>query len=457
MRFEREKRSHQKAAALVVVLWISFGLVSLSIYFGHSMSLELKSAANVEAGVQAEHTIDGATRYLQYLLANLPEQGRLPANDLYVTDAVEVGEGFFWFTGRDPAGQQNQATLNQIPYFDLIDESGKLNLNTAIYTNLIKLPFMTDELADAIVDWRDDDDDPEEAGAESDAYLRTDTPYYAKNDRFESIEELRMLNGATEELLYGEDTNQNGILDPNEDDGAQTPPNDNGDGRLDFGIMEYVTVHSREGTVQTNGEPRLILPALAGNQGRQAALTAIQEYFEANIGEDTFNALRADLNAATNLVDLYIRSEGNFDEFAQYDDILALSTNSIEGLINVNTASAEVLYTLPGLEWDDAQSLVAYRQNNPGALTSVAWVTEVLEDDIARQIGGRITDKGFQYTADISAVGRNGRGYRRTKMVFDISEGTPKIVYRREMSRAGWALGVETRQALLEYVRQQQQ
>ncbi|MGB0580261.1 MAG: hypothetical protein ACPGVU_11215, partial [Limisphaerales bacterium] len=104
-----------------------------------------------------------------------------------------------------------------------------------------------------------------------------------------------------------------------------------------------------------------------------------------------------------------------------------------------------------------AQSLVAYRNSNPNGLTSVAWITEVLEDDLARQIGGRITDKGFQYTADISAVGRNGRGYRRTKMVFDISEDAPKIVYRREMSRAGWALGVETRQALLDYVRQQQQ
>lgn len=456
MRLRADNSFRRNASALVVVLWISFGLVSIALYFGHSMSLELKSSSNLVAGVQAEHTIDGAARYLEYLLANLPEQGRLPEPDLYPTEAVELGEGFFWFTGRDPAGQtRNQ--LNQIPYFDLIDESGKLNLNTAIYTNLIKLPYMTDELADAIVDWRDDDDEPEEAGAEDDVYLRMDTPYYAKNDRFESIEELRMLNGASEELLYGEDTNNNGLLDPNEDDGDQTPPNDNGDGRLDLGIMEYVTVYSREGTLQTNGEPRLILPALAGNQGRQAALTAIEDYFAENIGEDRFASLRPALNAATNLVDLYLRSEGNLDEFAQYDDILTLSTNSLEGLINVNTASAEVLYTLPGLEWDDAESLVAYRASNPNNLTSVAWITEVLDEDVARQIGGRITDKGFQYTADISAVGRNGRGYRRTKMVFDISEDVPKIVYRREMSRAGWALGVETRQTLMDYVRQQQQ
>lgn len=443
---------HRSASALVIVMWISFGLISLAVYFGNSMSMELRASTNVEAGVQAEHAIDGAQRYLTYLLANLPDQGRLPDPSLYVTEAVPVGEAFFWFTGRDPARQNEQQ-----PYFDLIDESGKLNLNTAIYTNLIKLPFMTDELADAIVDWRDDDDEPEEAGAESDTYLRHDEPYFAKNDRFESIEELRMMNGATEQILYGEDTNGNGVLDPNENDGDITPPTDNADGRLDFGILEYVTVHSREGTLQTNGEPRLILPALAGGQNRNSALTAIQDYFTDNIGEDAFDRIRTALTQATNLVDLYIRTEANLDEFAQYDDVLTISTNSIEGLINVNTASADVLFTLPGLEWNDAESLVAWRNNNPNSLTSVAWITEVLDEDVARSIGGRITDKGFQYTADISAVGANGRGYRRTQMVFDISEGSPKIVYRREMSRSGWALGVSTREALAEYARDQQQ
>lgn len=441
----------QSGSALVIVMWISFGLVSLALYFGNSMSMELKASANVEAGVQAEHAIDGAARYLSYLFENLPEQGRLPEPELYVTEAVPVGEAFFWFTGRDPSGQDTTE-----PYFDLVDESGKLNLNTAIYTNLIKLPYMTDELADAIVDWRDTDDEPEDAGAESDTYLRFDPPYYAKNSPFETIEELRLLNGATEELLYGEDTNGNGILDPNEDDGDLSPPNDNGDGQLDFGLMEYVTVFSREGTLQTNGEPRLILPALAG-QGRTTAFNAIRDYFSENIGDDRFDSLTQAFNSATNMVDLYIRSESNLDEFAQYDDILAISTNALEGLINVNTASADVLYTLPGMEWNDAESLVAWRTTNPDSLTSVAWITEVLEEELARAIGGLITDKGFQYTADISAVGRHGRGYRRTKMVFDISEDTPKIVYRREMSRSGWALGVNTRLALAEYVREQQQ
>lgn len=446
------RTSNARGSALVLVLWISFGLVSLAIYFGHGMSLELKAASNAEAGVQAEHGIEGGARYLTYLLGNLPEQGRLPEPDLYVTEAAPVGEGFFWLIGRDP---EPDAVMPGQPYFELIDEAGKLNLNTAQYTNLIQLPFMTAELADAIIDWRDEDEEPRDAGAESDVYLRYDPPMNAKNAPFESVEELRLLNGATEELLYGEDTNGNGILDANENDGDASPPFDNADGRLDFGIMEYVTVWSRESARQTNGEPRLILPGLAAAQERQNATSAVQEWFTENLSEDRFNQLRQALGQATNLVDLFIRSGETAAEFAQYDDVLTMSTNAVEGLVNVNTAKAEVLFTLPGIEWNDAESLVAYRNTNPGALTSVAWIVEVLGEDKARAIGGLITDKGFQYTADIVAVGRNGRGYRRSRMVFDISEDRPKIVYRRDESRSGWALGVDTREALLALARQQ--
>ena len=59
------------------------------------------------------------------------------------------------------------------------------------------------------------------------------------------------------------------------------------------------------------------------------------------------------------------------------------------------------------------------------------------DDDKVAAIAPFITDKGYQFTADISAVGKNNRGYRRSIIVFDISEETHKIVYRRDMTREG--------------------
>ena len=63
-----------------------------------------------------------------------------------------------------------------------------------------------------------------------------------------------------------------------------------------------------------------------------------------------------------------------------------------------------------------------------------------------RNIGPYITCHSYQFTADIAAVGSFGRGYRRVKFVFDTSEGTPKIIYRQDLTHLGWALGPMARE-----------
>ena len=54
-----------------------------------------------------------------------------------------------------------------------------------------------------------------------------------------------MVYGADPLLIYGEDANQNGILDPNENDGNISPPEDNADGRLDVGWVDFLTVFTQ--------------------------------------------------------------------------------------------------------------------------------------------------------------------------------------------------------------------
>jgi hypothetical protein len=63
--------------------------------------------------------------------------------------------------------------------------------------------------------------------------------------------------------------------------------------------------------------------------------------------------------------------------------------------------------------------------------------------------GPWVTAHSWQYTADIAAVGHNGRGYRRVKFVFDCSSGAPLIVYRQDLTYLGWALGKKLHDQLL--------
>jgi hypothetical protein len=128
--------------------------------------------------------------------------------------------------------------------------------------------------------------------------------------------------------------------------------------------------------------------------------------------------------------------------------------------VNVNTANADVLTAMfMGLNQDEqtaqsaAQTLVTYRQQNPSSLGSVAWIIDALGNTspvvTALAGGDYVTTHSYQFTADIAAVGAFGRGYRRVKFIFDVSDGTPKILYRQDLSRLGWALGEKARETLV--------
>jgi len=108
------------------------------------------------------------------------------------------------------------------------DEMGKINLNAwmavdstgqTLYAALLKLPNMTEEVADAIIDWMDSDDSERPSGAESAYYGGLTPPYQAKNGPLATLAELLLVKGVTPQLLYGNDRNRNGKLDPGEADG----------------------------------------------------------------------------------------------------------------------------------------------------------------------------------------------------------------------------------------------
>ena len=160
-----------------------------------------------------------------------------------------------------------------------------------------------------------------------------------------------------------------------------------------------------------------------------------------------------------NLMEFYLQAKARAslteDEFAQIADYICATTNSnpdsySEGLININTASEAVLGCIPGITTNNASAVVAYRESNAGNLGSVAWLVNALGDEeAAREAGPYVTTRSYQVCADIAAVGRYGRGYRRMKYVFDTSDGAPKILYRQELTHLGWALGPDARNNLL--------
>jgi len=396
----RKYRNHVSSqsrvgAVLIIVLWIAFGLVSITLYFGRSMFFEYKGANQATAGAQAEQANNGALRYFFYTLNNaLEEEGDFPSELIMQTEQIQIGQATVWMLGR--SGET--VTLTD-PHFGVIDECAKININTAPFEVLELLPTITPEFAAAIVDWRDEDDDVTENGAEALMYSLQSLPYGCKNAPFETVEELRLVYGATVEMLYGEDTNLNGVLDPSENDGMQTPPLDNQDGILNFGILEHVTIYSK---------------MLAEEESE-------------------------DMDSSNNSED----QAGNRNSQQQQG-----GDEEVPFQVNVSTASAIVLACLPGMDEATAQQIVSYRLANPDPTEGLEWVSEAVDSEEVQQALPYLTDKTQQFTVDLAAIGSNGKGYRRVRYVVDASGEAPVVLHRRDMQRFGWALGP----ALLEQV-----
>lgn len=443
-----------RGAVLIIVLLICLGLVTLVLYFANSMSAELRAADNRVSETAARQALEGGVRYATYVLTNYAQNGTVPNIKTdptdYKAESLPVGDGLFWFIGRDNDNTSGSSPTD--PFFGLVDEASKLNLNTVDATTLQGLPTMTSDLASAIVAWRSTNNSMTGAAADNN-YTQLDPPRHNKGAAFETTDELRLVYGATLDVLLGEDTNRNGVLDPNEDDGDTSAPHDDQNGQLLAGILEYVTVYTRLPANGASGQRRINIRDFRLQQNPQAIQTLVRRLTQRGIDSRRAGQIagRAANQQFNSVMAFMLTTQMTADEFALVHTELTATGNSSgtqDGLINVNTASAAVLGCIPGIGPDNAANVVAYRAANPTALTSFAWLTQVLAQANLRQAGPYITDQSYQFTADIAAVASNGRGYCRERVVFDTSSGTPRIVFRQDLTGFGWALGTTVRRSL---------
>ena len=408
--------ANDRGSVMIISMWIIFSLLCALLGLSAAVMLDHRQQAHCIARLQADQATRGAQVFLLKILETL-DAGCLPSVDELPAEDFVVGDATFRLVS--PAF----ATENELPGYCLEAENSRMNINDAPVEWLAALPGMTDELAAAIVDWRDADDEPTAGGAEAESYLRLSPPRLCKNAPFESIAELAMVYGMTNEILYGKDRNLNGYVDPWEVDNPAIE---------DFGILHFVTVFSKSGGRTPEGGD---LVSVNSSEARRV----LADHLSASQVQQVVSRTRLGQRQYPSLLDFYLRSGLSQEDFAKVEPFLsAISKNSLTP-INVNTAPAEVLACLPGIDLSSAQSLVAWRRANADAVTSIAWILQVLPREQAILAAPALTTRSWQFRADISAVGRHGRGYRRQVFIFDTSGGSPVTVYARDLTGLGWA------------------
>jgi len=420
-------RDARAGTVLIVTMWIVLVVAGLTLVFTRSARVEALASANHVAALQASAVADGAVQYLVGVLDGA--DGSMPEDVL--CQAVGVGEGYFWILG--PRLEEDDTYT-----FRLVDEASKMNLNSADVDALLGLPDMTAELAAALKDWRDQDGEVSEGGAESEYYLLLPEPYLCKDDQFETVEEVLLVKDADLDLLYGEDENRNGVLDENENDAGDSEPDDYRDGNLDRGFWEYVTVYSAEPNTSSDGEERVNV--------NDADSQALSELLRSAVSDDRYYSMMDLVYAGrpfSNVLDFYGSVGLTMEEFGPIADRLTTTDDTeLVGLMNIYTVPREVLLCLPGLDESDVDALLAARQSRD-TTSGIAWVADVLDPEKAVAIGDYITGRSYQFSADIVSVSGDGRAYKRCRVVLDARESPPKVVYRRDLTHLGWPLDPE--------------
>src|SRR4051794_30472107 len=241
----RSRRARQRGAIFITALGIIVILSGLVLVFAQDMRTEAVASANRMASIQSDAVERGAE---QWVLAQVESS---PGDAMTITEtpaeAIHLGAGYFWLLRPNPDNDQQYN-------FGITDESGKLNINAINAGNeqqLLAFPSMTQEAADAIVDWRDQTG----SGGTDALYSSLPDPYVAKHYDFETVEELLLVDGVTPQMLYGNDGNHDGVVDDAERAAAATSGMGSTFGSgdsADRGLIHYLTAYSSEPDTRLN-------------------------------------------------------------------------------------------------------------------------------------------------------------------------------------------------------------
>ncbi len=473
-----------KGSVLVSLLWCLALLSVLVVGLLYSARLDLRVVKNYGDSIQARYlAIAGIEKAKALLHQDMVERRRIGNNhaaSLYNSPGefkdVSLGRGQFSVL-RSATSEEGGGFV-----FGIEDEESRLNVNTVSAQELGKLDQMLPETAAAIIDFRDPDNATTTGGAEADYYASLRPPYMPRNGPFQTLRELLWVRGVTRVLFWGEDANQNGLLDPEENDGAVSAPLDNQNGVLDSGWAGLMTIDSSVRNVNASGKDRVDL-ATADERVLTGVNGVTQEIARAIISQrdqkkfeslsDLLDLTPARPPGARNpqagnnsvpgqpvpgqaQVQPQAQPQGggtpqpqpnvdgqpsgpkliNVDKLVELaDDLTTVSDLDLPGVVNINTANASVLVCLQGITPEIAQAILNYRQSsgffpNTAALLKVPGMTPNIFKGMNARISAR--SETFRITSEGRVPSSGAR--KRIQMIVHVdARGVTTLSCREDL------------------------
>lgn len=422
----------RRGFATFLVLWV-VGLAGVVIVAVQSSALSeavegREALARVRAYWAARGGVEATIARLGYATQN-PD----------LTDAFSILDDL-----TDAATGTFDGALYRISYTDEggevlgpADAHAKINVNRLTAQGLLLLPYMTEDVADAILDWIDADDDTNPLGAEVGFYQSLPFGYEPRNAPMRTVQELELVSGTYDAYVRGEDWNLNGRLDANEDDGDASWPPDNADGKLDAGWSGLLTALSADDVLTPSGQERLDLRTASASDVQQRTgisreqSETIVNYVAARSTATMRDFIRSNMNALVQAAGNQPQGRAAWpltdDEMARLLDECAIGSEDPgprPGRLNINTCAAETLQYLPGLDPAVADSIIVARSSRPQGFTSIVDLlgAGVLNRNQLARIADMITVRSNVYV--VSCRGRDAATGLEVEVVATLDRST---------------------------------
>ena len=444
----RHRRGFILVAVLILIMLASMVAISLLFRLKAEDTAAAAGAGAEQAWAAAMSGVQEAMRVAAAAKPGSTDWRNLPRafRDRFVSDD---GSDRWFFTVYSPPDHDALAELR----FGLTDEAAKLNLNAAHSTNFTGFPRLTVQHIAALRDFLDFDDTVRPDGAEQEYYSALPQPYAVRNRPLDTVEEILLIRGFTPSLLYGEDANMNWRLDPNENDGDESMPADNNDGRLDLGLQPMLTVYSYDPNIDNDGVPRTNLNDPADPLPHVELPPALTN-FTAALRTNKFH-----LGHAADLLEAKLKIKdatgketeipsgiGKAELPVALDLFTTRTRERTEGLVNINTAGIEVLASVPGIDEPLAERILSTRRSiSPERRTTIAWLYQeaVVDAALFKSIAPYLCARSYQYSFRVVGFGLPSGRFRVLDVVIDAAPDEPVITYLRDLTRLGLPFKLE--------------
>jgi len=310
-------------------------------------------------------------------------------------------------------GSNDQSALDGASYTAVLqDEAGKLNINTATATELAV--FFPTDVASNILSWRGASS---ASGVGNEYYNGLPTPYNCKKAPFNTVNELLLVDGVTPAILNAVVTS-GGLTLRDILTTSSVDSNLSMTGRTRLNVTTLTSRNAPNGSVQLNSQLNTLLTTFRIST---ATKNAIQTYINNSASRRRRWKSPADLLNVPNVT---------LSQMAAMYDRLTITTNStVAGLVNLNTATPEVLGALDGMDAATAQLIVQYVANQ-GALTNAGQLFTIsgIRRTMLINIAGFFTTRSARFSAVSTGKGASGMSQTISCLMQDeLSNGTAII------------------------------